>query len=104
MAPQPGQTRLGAPGGTTPVQGMLFPMDLVFVTREGCGLCERAERALWTLGIPYVRRDVDQDPELSRLYTLRVPVLLLGEEVLLEGAFGEKDLLALGGLAGVQGR
>lgn len=83
---------------------MLFPMDLVFVTREGCGLCERAERALWTLGIPYVRRDVDQDPELSRLYTLRVPVLLLGEEVLLEGAFGEKDLLALGGLAGVQGR
>ena len=74
---------------------MLFPMDLVFVTREGCGLCEKAERALWTLGIPYVRRDVDQDPGLFRLYTFRVPVLLLGEAVLLEGAFGEKELLAL---------
>ncbi|RTH05592.1 MULTISPECIES: glutaredoxin family protein [Thermus] len=74
---------------------MLFPMDLVFVTREGCGLCEKAERALWTLGIPYVRRDVDQDPELFRLYTFRVPVLLLGDRVLLEGGFAERELLTL---------
>ncbi|WP_185747726.1 glutaredoxin family protein [Thermus amyloliquefaciens] len=74
---------------------MLFPMDLVFVTREGCGLCEKAERALWTLGIPYVRREVDQDPELFRLYTLRVPVLLLGDRVLLEGLFDERSLLEL---------
>ncbi|GAA6763796.1 MULTISPECIES: glutaredoxin family protein [Thermus] len=74
---------------------MLEGMELVFVTRQGCGLCEKAERALWTLGVPYVRRDVDQDPELFRLYTFRVPVLLLGDEVLLEGAFGEKELVAL---------
>ncbi|TFU16525.1 glutaredoxin family protein [Thermus tengchongensis] len=70
-------------------------MDLVLVTREGCGLCEKAERALWTLGIPYVRRDVDQDPELFRLYTFRVPVLLLGNRVLLEGVFDEKSLMEL---------
>lgn len=70
-------------------------MDLVFVTREGCGLCEKAERALWTLGIPYVRRDVDQDPELFRLYTFRVPVLLLGNRVLLEGIFDERSLQEL---------
>ncbi len=70
-------------------------MDLVFVTREGCGLCEKAERALWTLGIPYVRRDVDQDPELFRLYTFRVPVLLLGDRVLLEGIFDERSLREL---------
>ncbi|GAB6941948.1 glutaredoxin family protein [Thermus brockianus] len=74
---------------------MLEGMELVFVTREGCGLCEKAERALWTLGVPYVRRDVDQDPELFRLYTFRVPVLLLGDRVLLEGAFGERELSAL---------
>jgi glutaredoxin len=69
-------------------------MGLVLVTREGCGLCEKAERALWTLGIPYVRRDVDREPKLAP-YTFRVPVLLLEEtgEVLLEGAFGEKELL-----------
>ncbi|MCP5916304.1 glutaredoxin family protein, partial [Klebsiella pneumoniae] len=71
--------------------------ELVFVTREGCGLCEKAERALWTLGVPYVRRDVDQDPELFRLYTFRVPVLLLEDQVLLEGAFGEQELMALMG-------
>ncbi|WP_243028415.1 glutaredoxin family protein [Thermus albus] len=74
---------------------MLSSMDLVFVTREGCGLCEKAERALWTLGIPYVRRDVDQDPELFRLYTFRVPVLLLGDRVLLEGIFDERSLREL---------
>ncbi|ALJ91866.1 glutaredoxin family protein [Thermus aquaticus] len=68
-------------------------MGLVLVTREGCGLCEKAERVLWTLGIPYVRRDVDREPEL-RPYSFRVPVLLWETgEVLLEGAFGEKELL-----------
>jgi glutaredoxin len=69
-------------------------MGLVLVTREGCGLCEKAERALWTLGVPYVRRDVDREPNLAP-YAFRVPVLLLEEtgEVLLEGAFGEKELL-----------
>jgi len=49
-------------------------MGLVLVTREGCGLCEKAERALWTLGVPYVRRDVDREPKLAP-YALRVPVL-----------------------------
>lgn len=73
---------------------MLLPMDLVFVTRGGCGLCERAERALWSLAVPYVRREVDREPGLAP-YMGRVPVLLLGEKVLLEGPFGEKELLAL---------
>ena len=72
---------------------MLSAMELVFVTREGCGLCEKAERALWALGVTYVRRDVDRDPELFARYTFRVPVLLWGEEVLLEGAFGERELV-----------
>ncbi|WP_117237585.1 glutaredoxin family protein [Thermus sediminis] len=67
-------------------------MGLVLVTREGCGLCEKAERALWTLGVSYVRRDVDREPELQP-YSFRVPVLLWEGEVLLEGAFGEKELL-----------
>lgn len=73
---------------------MLIPMELVFVTRAGCGLCERAERALWSLAVPYVRREVDHEAELSP-YVQRVPVLLLGGEVLLEGAFAEPELLAL---------
>lgn len=70
-------------------------MAFALVTREGCGLCEKAEEALRSLGLPYIRKDVDQDPELFRLYTFRVPVLLLGEEVLLEGIFSEESLLNL---------
>jgi len=70
-------------------------MGLVLVTREGCGLCEKAERALWTLGVPYVRRNVDREPEL-RPFFFRVPVLLWETgEVLLEGTFGERELLSV---------
>ena len=67
---------------------MLSAMELVFVTREGCGLCEKAERALWALGVPYLRRDVDRDPELFARYTFRVPGPLWGEGVALGGASG----------------
>ena len=75
---------------------MLSAMELVFVTREGCGLCEKAERALWALGVPYLRRDVDRDPELFARYTFRVRVRLGGGGVLLGGAFGGREL---GGVA-----
>ncbi len=69
-------------------------MALIFVTKEGCGLCEKAERALWSLGLPYLRREVDKDPGLFP-YALRVPVLLWQGRVLLEGGFDEKALLEL---------
>ena len=72
---------------------MLSAMELVFVTREGCGLCEKAERALWALGVPYLRRDGARDPGLFARYPSRVPVLVWGGGVLLEGAFGERELV-----------
>lgn len=53
-------------------------------TREGCGLCRRAEE----LVAREARRhdvelvDVDRDAELQRRYNLRVPVVAIdGEEV-----------------------
>lgn len=55
------------------------------VTRRGCHLCEDAERALLEAGIDAELVDVDGDAELARLYDFRVPVLLDGEEVVLEG-------------------
>ena len=75
---------------------MLSAMELVFVTREGCGLCEKAERALWALGVPYLRRDVDRDPELFARYPFRFRVLLGGGGVLRGGALGGREL---GGVA-----
>ena len=74
---------------------MLSAMELVFVTREGCGLCEKAERALWALGVPYLRRDVDRDPELFARYTFRGPVLVWGGGVPLGGAFGEGEVVGV---------
>ena len=72
---------------------MLSAMELVFVTREGCGLCEKAERALWALGVPYLRRDVDRDPELFARYPSRVRVRFGGGGVLRGGALGERELV-----------
>jgi glutaredoxin len=66
---------------------------VVVYTREGCGLCRRAEE----LVAREARRaevrtvDVDTDPQLQRRYTVRVPVVTVdGEEVAeLEVAPGE---------------
>ena len=80
---------------------MLSAMELVFVTREGCGLCEKAERALWALGVPYLRRDVDREAELSARGACRGPGRVWGEGVLGGGAFGGRGLVGVaGGLGG----
>ena len=43
-------------------------------------------------GIKYHRLEVDEDEDLKRQYTFRVPVLLKGGKVLLEGKFTEERL------------
>ncbi|RDI95918.1 glutaredoxin family protein [Meiothermus sp. QL-1] len=62
-------------------------MELLLIGRQGCHLCQEAEELLKALGLAYRLLDVDTDSELQKLYTFRVPVLLRGEEVLLEGKF-----------------
>jgi glutaredoxin len=60
-------------------------MRLELVTRSGCHLCAEAEAALAEVGLPFEKRDVDADAELSRLYDFRVPVLLADGAVRAEG-------------------
>ena len=67
-------------------------MRLRLVTRTGCHLCEDAEAALDTLGVAFERADVDLDGELGRLYDFRVPVLLDGDRLLLEGRIDAERL------------
>ncbi|WP_337870756.1 glutaredoxin family protein [Meiothermus sp.] len=62
-------------------------MDYVLISRKGCHLCEEAEAMLAAQGIAYVLQDVDADENLKKAYTFRVPVLLRGGKVLLEGKF-----------------
>jgi glutaredoxin len=58
---------------------------MTLVTRKGCHLCEEALTTLRTMGVEPRLLDVDADPELSRLYDFRVPVLLADGQVLAEG-------------------
>lgn len=70
-------------------------MSYVLVSRKGCHLCEEAEQMLGALRLPFELRDVDQDPELRLEYSFRVPVLLRGREVLMEGRFDGPRLVRL---------
>ncbi|WP_027894061.1 glutaredoxin family protein [Calidithermus chliarophilus] len=70
-------------------------MSYVLVSRKGCHLCEEAEQMLGALRLPFELRDVDQDPELRLEYSFRVPVLLRGSEVLMEGRFDAPRLVRL---------
>ena len=64
-------------------------------SRKGCHLCERAEDmvTVYLPGCPVF--DVDADQVQRRLYGLRVPVLVVGGEIVLEGYFEETDVAKL---------
>lgn len=67
----------------------------ILYTRTGCHLCEYAEDlvAVYLPGCRLV--DVDGDGRLQRAYGLRVPVLVRGDEVLLEGQIEESEVVRL---------
>ncbi len=67
------------------------------ITRLGCHLCEEAEQLLRSAGQDVTLRDVDQDPELLRLYDFRVPVLLLDGRLVAEGRINEAQISKLPG-------
>lgn len=67
------------------------------VSRKGCHLCENTEALLQEVGLPYEYLDVDADPELRRLYTFRVPVLLHHGQVVMENHFSRDKLMKLKG-------
>ena len=69
--------------------------NVALFSRNGCHLCERAED-LVAIYLPKCRVfDVDADELHRRLYGIRVPVLVVGDEVVLEGPFGETDVMKL---------
>ena len=67
-------------------------MRLVLVTRNDCHLCEQALELLRELGREPELADVDADEELHRLYDWRVPVLLIDDEVAVEGKIKRESL------------
>ena len=74
-----GDARTG-PGGADGV-----PSRLELVVRAGCHLCETAREVVAEVaarvGVTWVERDVEADPEDARRYLDLVPVVLLDGEV-----------------------
>ncbi|WP_018465242.1 glutaredoxin family protein [Calidithermus timidus] len=70
-------------------------MSYILISRDGCHLCEEAEQLLEALRVPFERRSVDEKPEWVAHYSFRVPVLLKGEQVLMEGRFEAARLTKL---------
>ncbi|NCX98674.1 MAG: glutaredoxin family protein [Planctomycetia bacterium] len=70
-------------------------MRILLYTRRGCHLCEEAEDLLTAHGVPAALVDVDESPEAAARYDLRVPVLEIDGQVVLEGRFQERQLAAV---------
>lgn len=66
--------------------------------RDGCHLCDEArpvlEKVAAKMNIAIDEVDIDSDDELSKLYGLRVPVILgTHDRVLAEGVINDRKLL-----------
>ncbi len=79
---------------------MDLPGGLVVVSRDGCHLCEQMLGELAALerasAVPPVTViDVDSDPDLTRQFGLKVPVLLLDGSVICHYTLNSNELLRL---------
>jgi glutaredoxin len=63
---------------------------LVLYTRQGCHLCEDAERLIRSLADEFDLIDVDSDAELQARYGDQVPVLEINGRIIGAGIIGEK--------------
>ena len=69
-----------------------------FLTREGCHLCDDAREVLTKVaaqrGVTINEIDIDTDDRLTKLYGLRVPVILdRHDQVVAEGVIDDTRLL-----------
>jgi glutaredoxin len=62
-------------------------LSLIFFTKSGCPLCDKAKAVLDRNGLRYEERDILEDPELYARYRYRVPVLHEAGRDLIEGVF-----------------
>lgn len=69
--------------------------NVALFSRNGCHLCERAEDlvAIYFPRCPVF--DVDADERHRSLYGMRIPVLVVDGEVVLEGQFEDADVAKL---------
>lgn len=73
-------------------------LSVKFLTRDGCHLCDEArpvlEKVAKKMNITIEEVDIEGDDELTKLYGLRVPVVLGAHgRVLAEGVIDDRKLL-----------
>ncbi len=73
-------------------------LSVRFLTRQGCHLCDEARPVLKKvakrMNVSIEEIDIDTDDELTKLYGLRVPVVLgVHDRVLAEGVIDDRKLL-----------
>ncbi|MCC6906361.1 MAG: glutaredoxin family protein [Phycisphaerales bacterium] len=73
--------------------------DLVFYTRSNCGLCDRLKAMVEAIidgdgrdDLRLVEQDIDGDPGLIEQFRFRVPVVMHGDAVILEGKPDEQEV------------
>jgi glutaredoxin len=75
---------------------MTEALHVELLTRQRCGLCEKARLALEAVGrdvpLAVTALDIDEDEALLREFHIRVPVVRMGGEVLAEGVVTEAAL------------
>lgn len=64
----------------------------MLVTRQGCHLCDEALSALRAVGVEPELRDVDTDDDLHARFDWRVPVVMVGGQVVAEGRIDQDGL------------
>lgn len=77
---------------------LLRNLSVKFLTRDGCHLCDEArpvlEKVAKQMNVTIEEVDIEGDDELTKLYGLRVPVVLGAHgRVLAEGVIDDRKLL-----------
>lgn len=83
---------------STTESDFLRNLSVKFLTRDGCHLCDEArpvlEKVAKKMNITIEEVDIEGDDELTKLYGLRVPVVLgVHGRVLAEGVIDDRKLL-----------
>jgi thiol-disulfide isomerase/thioredoxin len=89
---------LHAPRVSVTESEILRNLSVKFLTRDGCHLCDEARPVLAkvakSMNVSIEEVDIDSDDELTKLYGLRVPVVLgVHGRVLAEGVIDDRKLL-----------
>jgi glutaredoxin len=79
--------------------GPALQRKVTLYTKDDCGLCEKAEDALWRLHEEYDFEfeivDIERDEDTFKRYWDRVPVVAVDEEEVAAGPVDEQRLRAL---------